>query len=130
VTAIQTAQLIGTWKLIAATATSAVGSAIEPPYGPAPMGRLVLTAEGRMMAVLCDGRPSVPDGKKRAYSSYCGNFHIEDNTLITIVDAAAVVERIGSEQRRKLAFRAGKLVLAPPPRADGEQRELIWEREA
>lgn len=129
-TVIQTSQLIGTWKLIAATATSAAGAPIEQPYGPTPMGRLVLTAEGRMMAVLCDGRPSVPDGKKRAYSSYCGNFRVEDNTLITIVDAAAIVERVGSQQRRKLTLRGDKLVLAPPPRADGEQRELIWEREA
>lgn len=127
---IQASELVGTWKLVAATAKSAVDTMIEPPYGPAPMGRLVLTQEGRMMAVLCDGRRSVPDGKKRAYSSYCGNFRVEDNTLITTVDAAAIAERIGSEQRRKLTLRGGKLVLTPPPRGDGEQRELVWEREA
>jgi Lipocalin-like domain len=129
VTTIEPSTLFGTWKLIAASATGPDGQAIGQPYGPVPMGRLVLTPEGRMMAVLCDGRPSIPDGQKRAYSSYCGNFSVEENILITIVDAASDAGRIGSAQRRKLALRDGKLVLTPPPRLDGEQRELIWERE-
>ena len=59
----------------------------RPPYGPEPMGRLVLTGAGRMMAVLCDGRTSIPEGEKRVYSSYCGNYRVETDTLTTIVDA-------------------------------------------
>jgi hypothetical protein len=93
------------------------------------MGRLVLTSAGRMMAVLCDGRMSVPAGETRAYSSYCGNFTVENNTLTTTVDAAAIPERIGSREVRTLEFRDGHLVLIPPRRADGEQRELYWQLE-
>jgi Lipocalin-like domain len=94
------------------------------------MGRLALNRDGRMMAILCDGRPFLPIGEERAYSSYCGNFQVEKNCLITTVDAAAVPERIGSEQVRRLEFRGNQLVLLPPRRADGSQRELFWEREA
>jgi Lipocalin-like domain len=123
---IDSTRLIGTWRLVSAVAFAADGRPLPPPYGPEPMGRLVLTERGRMMAVLCDGRAKIPEGEKRAYSSYCGNFRVEDNILITIVDAAAIAERLGSEQRRKLDFRNGELVLIPPPRQDGERRELFW----
>jgi hypothetical protein len=119
-------QLIGTWHLVSAVAVAADGQPLPPPYGPEPMGRLVLSDNGRMMAVICDGRTTVPEGQKRAYASYCGNFRVEDDTLITIVDAAAITDRIGSQQRRKLDFRNGQLVLIPPRRPNGEQRELFW----
>jgi hypothetical protein len=109
------------------TAVDANGKTLPPPYGPSPMGRLVLNQDGRMMAVLCDGRSSLPEGEKRAYTSYCGNFRIEDNRLITTVDAAALTERIGSQQVRELEMRGTQLVLIPRRRPDGSQRELFWE---
>jgi hypothetical protein len=120
-------QLHGTWRLVAAKAVDAEGRDIRLPYGPAPMGRLVFEDSGRMMAVLCDGRVSIPDGETRSYSSYCGNYRVENNVLTTTVDAAALTDRIGGKQVRKLEFRNGQLVLIPPRRADGEQRELFWE---
>jgi hypothetical protein len=121
-------RLLGTWKLVSARAVDRDGKPGRLPFGPEPMGRLVLSESGRMMAVLCDGRLSVPAGEKRAYSSYCGQFRVEGDTLITKVDLALLPERLGGEQRRKLDFRDGKLVLMPPPEPEGEQRELFWER--
>ena len=41
-----------------------------------------------MMAVLVDGRAKLPDGAKREYSSYCGNYTFDGTTLITTVDAS------------------------------------------
>jgi Lipocalin-like domain len=120
-------QLIGTWRLVATTAFDKQGRPMPSPWGPEPMGRIVFTKNGRMMAVLCDGRSSTPGGGKRAYSSYCGNYRVENNTLITLVDAAAVADRIGGEQRRRLEFRSGQLVLMPPSEPNGERRELFWE---
>jgi hypothetical protein len=122
-------QVYGTWRLVEANAVSREGVEIRRPYGPAPMGRLVLTQSGRMMAVICDGRPAVPDGEVRAYASYCGNYVVEDGRLITTIDAAAISERIGDREVRKLELRSGRLVLIPPRRQDGEQREIIWERD-
>jgi hypothetical protein len=122
-------QVYGTWRLVASSAVDAAGRTVAPPYGPKPMGRLVLNEEGRMMAVLVDGRPRLPEGEARIYGSYCGNYRLEGNTLITTVDAAAIGERLGGEQVRKVEFRNGQLVLIPPRRANGEQREIFWERE-
>lgn len=125
--AIKPEQLYGTWRLVTATAVDAAGQAIRPPYGPIPMGRLVLNRDGRMMAVICDGRNILPEGEKRAYASYCGNYRVEKDRLITTVDAALIPERVGGEQVRRLDWRNGQLVLIPPRRADGEQREIFWE---
>ena len=122
-------QLYGTWRLVVAKAFDVNGRLLPPPYGPVPMGRIVLNRDGRMMAVLCDGRPSLPFGEVRNYASYCGNFRIENNRLITTVDAADSPDRIGSQQVRRLAFRDGYLVLMPPPSQDGSQRELLWQRD-
>lgn len=120
-------QIYGTWRLIAAQAVDAEGRSLPPPYGPVPMGRLVLDRAGRMMAVICDGRPVIPQSETRGYASYCGNFRIEeDNVLVTTVDAALVKERIGGEQRRRMELRGEQLVLTPPRRSNGEQRELVW----
>ena len=125
--AIRPEQIFGTWRLIAAQAVDVDGRSLPPPYGPVPMGRLVFTRTGRMMAVICDGRPTIPQGENRGYASYCGNFRIaEDNILITTVDAALVKERIGLEQRRCMELRGEQLVLSPPRRLSGEQRELVW----
>lgn len=123
------AAISGTWRLVEATAVDAEGRALPPPYGPVPTGRLILTDTGRMMSVLCDGRPQMPDGEKRAYASYCGNFRIEGDRFITTIDAAAIESRVGSQSVREFEFRGHRLVLRPPARPDGERRELLWERD-
>ena len=115
--------LCGTWQLV--SASSSDGS---EPYAPQPMGRVVLARSAGMMAVLCDGRAVLPPDTIRAYASYCGNFRIDGDLLITRVDAALVVERIGGEQVRRFELRGLDLVLFPPRRADGSQRELGWRR--
>ena len=125
--------VVGTWCLVRATATAADGKALPTPYGGEKgMGRLILNADGRMMAVLCDGRPTLPAGAVREYSSYCGNYPFDGKTLITRVDAASEPSRIGSEQVRDVRFEGNLMVLRPPLRAYGskpaEQRELYWEK--
>lgn len=109
------------------TAVDAEGQPLPPPYGPLPMGRLVLNRDGRMMAVLCDGRTAIPEGERREYASYCGNFYLQGSKLITTVDAAALTERIGGQQVRRVEVRDKQLILIPPRRPDGAQRKLYWE---
>lgn len=120
-------RLVGTWRLISATGTDAEGKEASPPYGPEPMGRVVLTPNGRLMAVLCDGRPELPEGEPRAYASYCGNFVVEDGYLVTTVDAALVSARIGSKQVRRIELHENRMTLFPPVRGDGVQLRLEWE---
>jgi hypothetical protein len=117
--------------MVRATARSADGTELPPPYGGHGMGRVVLDANGRMMAVLCDGRKALPPGEKREYSSYCGNYTFDGKQLITTVDAALDMSRIGGQQVRDVRFEGDLMVLRPPLRrygGDAEQRELYWEK--
>jgi Lipocalin-like domain len=123
--------IVGTWKLVAAAARDRDGHALPAPYGGKGMGRVAFNAEGRMMAVTCDGRALLPPGAGRAYSSYCGNYSFDGSRLVTRVDAASDPTRIGSDQVREVSFAGDRMILRPPPRqteAGEEYRELIWER--
>src|SRR5271155_4039673 len=75
-------RLIGTWRLMGGTARGPDGQELPTPYGPKAMGLLTLNADGRLMAVLCDGRPILPDGTPRDYASYCGNYTFDGVTLL------------------------------------------------
>src|SRR5947207_11423050 len=79
--------IVGTWKLVAAAARDRNGNPLPAPYGGKGMGRVIFNAEGRMMAVTCDGRKELPSGTVRAYSSYCGNYTFDGARLVTRVDA-------------------------------------------
>ena len=121
----------GTWKLVKAVSRDGEGRELPAPYGGQPMGRVILGADGRMMAVICDGRREIPDGGKREYSSYCGNYTFDGTRLVTRVDAAADPARLGTDQVREVRFEDGLMVLRPPLRSYGgvaEQRELHWQK--
>ncbi|MDA0340060.1 MAG: lipocalin-like domain-containing protein [Proteobacteria bacterium] len=126
--------IVGTWRLVRATSTAADGAALPAPYGGEKgMGRVTLNGDGRMMAVLCDGRPTLPDGARREYTSYCGNFTFDGKQLITRVDAASDADRLGTDQVRDVSFEGPLMVLRPPTKAYGEvvqQRVLYWEKVA
>jgi hypothetical protein len=108
------------------------GKPMHAPYGPVPMGVLVFSADGRMVAVLCDARPELPAGEEeREYSSYCGNYSFDGTTLVTRVDAAADRSRLGGDQVRRVRFEGDRLVLMPPPRpwrGVMQHREMFFER--
>lgn len=123
--------ITGTWRLVAASARDTEGRALPPPFGPKAMGRAVFDPEGRMMAVLCDGRPDLPAGEPRDYSSYCGRYSFDGSRLVTRVDAASDPARLGTDQVREVRFEGERMILRPPPRQVGDvtqHRELAWER--
>jgi hypothetical protein len=125
--------VVGTWRLVRASATNEVGGpAAYPPYGGEnAQGRVTLGADGRMMAVLCDGTMTVGDGRTREYLSYCGNFTYDGRQLITEVDAALDPARLNTEQVRDVSFEDDLMVLRPPLQAyrgAPEQRVLVWKQ--
>jgi lipocalin-like protein len=124
--------IVGTWRLAMTRAHDDAGEPMHPPYGPAPMGVVVFSADGRMVAALCDARPQLPDGEgDREYSSYCGAYTFDGTTLVTRVDAAADRSRLGGDQVRRVRFEGERLVLMPPPRpwrGVMQHREMFFER--
>ncbi len=126
-----TRNVVGVWRLAATKATDPGGKPVSAPYGPRGMGLVTLTADGRMMAVLVDARAQLPEGAKRDYSSYCGNFTFDGSTLITTVDACSDPARMGTRQVRKVRFEGERMILVPPvTEVNGIKmtRELTWER--
>ena len=125
-------KLIGTWKMVGNVARGPDGKVLDTPFGPKGMGLLTMNADGRMMAVLCDGRTEIPAGETRDYSSYCGNWTFDGEMLVTHVDASGIPRiKVGGDQPRKVRFDGPRLVLIPPPiTVNGveQHREVFWER--
>jgi hypothetical protein len=120
--------IVGTWRLVKAESHDSSGKLLPAPYGGLGLGRVMFNADGRMMAVVCDGRPELPPGTARDYSSYCGNYTFDGTKLVTRVDAASDPARLGSDQVRGVSFDGDFMVLRPPPRPTGEHRVLTWEK--
>lgn len=125
-------RIVGTWRLAKGAAAFDDGSPAPLPYGgEKAMGRLTLTADGRMMAVLCDGRATLPEGETREYSSYCGNYSFDGERLVTRVDATSDPVRLAGEQIRNVSFEGAYMVFRHTTRrADGRSthRSLSWEK--
>jgi hypothetical protein len=123
--------VVGVWRLVTTRAIDPAGRQVGVPFGPRGMGLVTLTSDGRMMAVLVDGRASLPEGTPRQYSSYCGNYTFDGSTLTTIVDANCDPVRFTAPQVRKVRFDGERMILTPPPaKVDGVEvtRELTWVR--
>jgi len=123
--------IVGTWRLVATKAHDDAGKGLPAPYGPKAMGLVVFQGDGRMMAVLCDGRPSLPGAEPRQFVSYAGNYTFDGRTLVTKVDASSEASRVGGEQVRQVRFEDGRMALNPPRRLFAgimQHQELTWER--
>ncbi|MDX2156449.1 MAG: lipocalin-like domain-containing protein [Hyphomicrobiaceae bacterium] len=124
--------IVGTWRLVKGNATFEDGTSAPPPYGGEKgMGRVTFDPDGRMMAVLCDGRRQLPSGMVREYSSYCGNYTFDGERLLTQVDATSDPGRLGGDQVREVAFEGHYMVFRHTvTRADGRRlrREMSWEK--
>ena len=124
-------RIVGIWRMIGTKGADDSGKALPPPYGPKAMGLVTFQADGRMMAVLCDGRSEIPGSEPRPFMSYAGNYSFDGATLSTRVDASSDASRVGGDQVRHVRFEDGRMVLAPPRRMfDGvmQHQELTWER--
>ena len=125
--------IVGTWRLVKATARDDDGKPLPSPYGPKAMGLVVFQADGRMMAVLCDGRNTC---RLTSRDSTCP-------MLETTLSTAARWSRrstppptrveVGGEQVRQVRFEGAHLLLNPPRRLWGgamQHQEMVWERVA
>lgn len=127
-----TPTLVGTWALVRGTCVAADGSERPVPYGPMGMGRVSFTADGLMVAVVCDCRPELPGDAVREYNSYCGTYTFDGRRLVTKVFANSDPSRLSDDQVRDISFEGRYLVMRPPPRVvsgrPAEQREIWWEK--
>jgi Lipocalin-like domain len=124
--------IVGTWRLVRTEAFDANGKPQPAPYGSAPVGRVMFTSSGRMMAMTGDGRQEARVDQIREYNTYAGNYTFDGKRLVTRVDSCSNPAYMGTAQVREVSHEGGLMVLRPPVRAyvgrPPEQRVLYWER--
>ena len=124
--------ITGTWKLVRTKAETEDGSPVQGPFGgEQTIGRLVLTADGRMMGAIVDARAELPAGQPRERTFYSGNYTFDGKQLVTRVDLSIDQDRVGGEQVRDVSFEGEYMVLRPPLRnyrGRMERHSLWWVR--
>ena len=124
--------IVGTWRLVRVEAFDADGKPQANAYGGAPMGRLMLTNGGRMMAMTGDGRLTLPAVQVREYNTYAGTYTFDGKRLVTRVDSCSNPAYMGTDQVRDVGHDGALMVLRPPLRTYAgrppEQRVLYWEQ--
>ena len=124
-------RIIGTWRLRSTKAVDDAGNVLPPPYSATPAGVAVFDRNGRMFALLCDGRPEMPAGEPRPLMAYTGRYTFDGTTLLTYPDASSESGRLGTEQVRTVRFENGGMTLVPPRRLFAgvmQHQELFWEQ--
>ena len=122
--------LAGCWDLVEGTFTAADGS-VRMPWGPAPLGVLLVTPSGELSAhggrrarAPFAGGEATSGEKQHAYDDYFSYYgrivHVDDaaGTMVTAVDGATDPDWIGGEQLRYLDIEDDDhIVLRTPPLA-------------
>jgi lipocalin-like protein len=99
-------KLMGTWKVISFDNEFQDGSPRRALYGQHPTGFIILTAEGRMMAVVAaEGRKPATNDEERAsllrtMFAYSGMYRLDGDKWITNVDVSWNSAYTGTEQVR------------------------------
>src|SRR6266851_5561507 len=131
--------LIGNWKLVSWQVV--VGDETQNPFGSSPAGYLLLTREGRSMALTTavDRKPGDGVAERAALQksmlAYSGKYRVEGDDFVTTVDISWNEIWNGTEQRRHYRIEGDQLFIdsAPAPSITNpgktDFRRLVWERE-
>jgi len=136
--------LVGTWRLVSASASTASGGRHEAPFGSGPTGILTYTPDGRMTALLSysgrrplssPDRISAPaDERAEAFATffaYAGRYSVAEGKVIHHVEIASMENWVNTDFVRLVEMDGDRLTLRTPPLpVGGEIRtsELVWER--
>jgi hypothetical protein len=134
--------LVGSWRLLSASATfTDNGEGVET-FGPNPSGRMVFTPGGRIMFLIMrsDRRPPTNDAERatlfNSMISYTGLARLDTSgQFITTVDVSLIPTEVGGEKLRLFLVEGDRLTIRLPEGVSrfGQGRrsvsELVWERE-
>lgn len=135
--------LIGTWRLVSASATTANGTVERAPYGAKPSGLLIYTSEGTMSAQVSYGgrsrlsadRVAAPASERAeafaTFFAYGGRYTISGARVVHHVEIASVENWVGTDLIRVVARDGDRMTLRTPPLTVGgvtRTSELLWQR--
>lgn len=133
-------RLVGTWKLVCATSTTAAGERNENPYGVSPSGLLTYSPAGRVIAVISFGgrKPlsvrAKAEEKSEAFDTflaYTGRYSILGNRVTHRVEISSIQNYVGRDLVRTVSFESDRMTLVTPPTpVNGKVHtlELTWQR--
>jgi Lipocalin-like domain len=137
-------KLVGTWKLISASLSTAGGERNDAPFGTSPTGFLTYTREGRMSAMISHGgrKPlSVGDSSLAAaeekaeafstFTAYAGRYTLTEGRVIHHVEISSLQNWANTDLIRLVQFHGDRIILATlPTETNGKIQtwELVWER--
>lgn len=131
--------LVGNWKLVSWQVVT--GSQAQDLFGAHPKGYLILTREGRAVALTTaeNRRGGESDAERAALHksmlAYTGRYRVEGSDFVTTVDVSWNESWNGSEQRRHYRLEGDKLFIesAPAPSITSpgktDFRQIVWVRE-
>ena len=136
--------LVGTWRLVSASATTANGGRNDASFGPSPKGLLTYTSEGDMSVIISYGgrkplsvadRLAAPaEERAQAFSTcfaYAGRYSLSSDKVIHHVEVSSVENWVNTDLVRLFRVEGDRLTLRTPPMSVGgrmQTTELIWER--
>jgi len=136
--------IVGTWQLDRACATTEAGAAVADPFGINPAGLLIYTAEGRMSAIISHGgrkplsiadRVSSPVEERGAafstFIAYAGRYTLSEDRVTHHVELSLVPNWVNIDLVRLVRFEGERMILRTPPISIGGVSEVVdmfWER--
>lgn len=139
------AALVGAWRLVSWTIEYPASGRVTQPFGAAPEGLLMYSADGHMSAAMQrPGRTrlsradpnAVSDAEKAAafagYLQYSGTWSVADGNVVHAVELAMNPNLIGTRQVRHVSLEHDRLELRAeePLEAPGQVRRhrILWRR--
>jgi hypothetical protein len=130
--------LVGTWKLVSFHVETEGSNEQQPWWDLDPVGCVIFTREGRMLALLTAGdriASATADQLIRTMCAYSGRYRVEGNRLSTTVDSGWLPAWVGTEQPRTFKRDGDTLSLMTDfqdhPRYPGQRTRgvLMWRKE-
>ena len=137
-------RIVGTWKLVSVSLSTASGERNDAPFGPSPVGFLTYTLEGRMSAMISySGRKPLSasdlsraslEEKAEAFSTflaYAGRFTLTEDKVIHHTEVSSIQNWANTDLVRFIKFQGDRIILATPPTSTNgkiQTWELVWER--
>jgi len=140
----QEPDVVGTWRLVSASATTASGDRNAIPFGQNPKGFLTYTRQGTMTVMIsysgrkplsgADRVVSPPEERAAAFATffaYAGRYSVTGNKVIHHVEVASVENWVNTDLVRVVELDGDRMTLITPPLSVGgrlQTSNLVWER--
>ncbi len=134
-------KLVGTWKLMSASSSTATGERSQTPYGPNPTGFLIYTGDGRVTAMISyDGRKALSFGGGtqeeqaeafQTFLAYAGRYSFKGDRVTHHIEISSIQNYVGKDLVRTVKFQGDQIILVTPRTpVNGKVQtvELVWQR--